>query len=482
MQPHGNLRQANMNTFSDLTLPISCEDSLDNDLCYSSYFSNQGKLLNTLHSGSTSLLSYTPTRINLDTSGKHSNLIRMETHRNNYPPTPAPWDPSTTRSMAPPLAHSNSQSSFSSVHSKELNSGTSTRGGKPTKKPQTSSKRPTPDDFRNMVLFPREHEQLLLDYVGTDSKYTLAKNHAGMMVRSSIKSQDILNKMREVAEPLDAIDLFLGFLLEYTGVKQEQKGCVALRICFGALTALLGDFSQGSCVENFVSDPHAAVVPKEHLAGFRSYNPRLSGILRRLSTKLEKSVNLYRHRRSPSGSLVAKFQEMADTVNIWNKHLMDDTFAGPSQIASDWLRNHPTQVDSRRRNQAYNEQASPILPDTPHVSPPQCDSNYLSPMSAYGEPSRSPNRSHMHPPTVEAPIQYESLFRASPSTTGVTYFGHANMPTGSISFNNPTRYGSGLEESLSPSSLENGLAVFAHQSFSHSTGQYHGTSSGYPNC
>ncbi|KAJ1301694.1 hypothetical protein OPQ81_008929 [Rhizoctonia solani] len=154
--------------------------------------------------------------------------------------------------------HSSSQSSFGSASNRESNSVSGSRV-KSTKRPQGSpSKRPTPDEFRVLVLFPRDHEALILDYVGTDSKYTLAKNHAGMMVRSSIKSQDMAGKMQEVAEPLDAIDIFLGFLLEYQGLKAEQKGCVSLRICFGALTALLGDFSQGSSVENFVSQSKAS--------------------------------------------------------------------------------------------------------------------------------------------------------------------------------------------------------------------------------
>ncbi|KDN37720.1 hypothetical protein RSAG8_09988, partial [Rhizoctonia solani AG-8 WAC10335] len=359
---HGNLRQTSTiydatsrqhhpypqtsptrNTVPRLVLSGHCEDPLDKNLYSDCPLSpSQGKLTNSLYIGSAPFPDYTLPRLNQGPSNQFLNPIGMENHRDNRSPSQGHWDPSATQpfAIATPLSHSSSQSSFSSMSNKELNGGVGR--AKSMKRPQGSpSKRPTHDNFQSLVLRPNDHEALLYAYVGTDSKYTLAKSHAGMMVRSSIKSHEMANKMREVAEPLNSIDIFLGFLLEHRGIKQEQKGCLALRICMGALAALMGDFSQGNGVENFASDPQAAVVPRDYLGQFRSFNPNLCEILRRLSAKLEKSMNLYRHRRSPSGSLVAKFQEMSDTLDIWNKHLMDDTFANSFRIASDWLRNTP---------------------------------------------------------------------------------------------------------------------------------------------
>ncbi|CAE6413626.1 unnamed protein product [Rhizoctonia solani] len=395
------------------------------------------------------------------------------------------WDPSvpTLAPMPAPILHQGSQSSFSSLPSIEPNNTTSNRSRQPVaRRPQgSSSRRPSPDDFRSMILCPREHEAQIHDYVGTDARYTLAKNYAGMMVRSSAKSHDMTTKMHEVSQSLDAIDLFLCFLLEYDGLKSEQKGCLSLRICLGALTALLGDFSQGNHVELSASDPNAPVISKECLPQFRTYNPELTGILRRLSERLEKSTNLYRHRRSPSCSLVAKFQEMSDTLDVWNKHLMDDTFASPSRIASEWLRNHPSQVDNRRRNQAYSEQASPNLSDHSRTSPINYDSNYLSPTIAYAEPTRSSrgngtDRSFLY--------ESESLFQAGPSATaaGVTYFGSTNIQSGPMPFD-PSgglyRTTSGLGQNLNFSSVTDDFGAFAHQNHSQNMRQYPGAGPGY---
>ncbi|CAE6487133.1 unnamed protein product [Rhizoctonia solani] len=501
----GNLRQPNMvydptsrqhhpypqiapthNTIPHLALPDLCDDSLDKDLCYSDCppHSSQGKLTGTLYTGSASFTDYILPHLNRTPSRQYSSSSRMETNRNNHSPIQSHWDPSIAQPLAPmptPLAHSSSQSSFSSISNKELNGGTGSRTKSMKRSQGSSPKRPTLDDFRSLVLRSLDYEALIYDYVGTDARYTLAKNHSGMMVRLSIKSQEMSSRMREVFEPLDSIDIFLGFLLEHQGMKQEQKGCVALRICMGALTALMGDFNQANGVENFVSDPHAAVVPREYLGRFRSFNSNLYEILRRLSAKLEKSMNLYRHRRSPSISLVAKFQEMSDTLEVWNKHLADDTFLPPFRIASEWLKNHPAQVDSRRRNQAFSEQASPSLSDTTGPSPIQCDSNYLSPVSQYGESSLSPNRSAMRPAAMDGgQIQYDSLFRPSPSAAGVTYYSSNGIPASSMAFNpNLYRTTGGLEGCLNLPSMTGGLEGFAHQSHSN-TGQYQGTNPGYP--
>ncbi|CAE6414252.1 unnamed protein product [Rhizoctonia solani] len=496
MQSGGNLRQPNgiygatpqrhhpysqssptQNTPSEFGQPTFSEKPVDKDSCCLNY-SNERSLGGVLYHGSASLNCPPPTRTNQDLYGKHSYFMITEGHRNNRSFTQGLWGLSAAPTLVPmsaPSTHSSSQSSSPSIPNREPNTSAGIRAKPSLKRQQGSSKRPSPDEFQNLVLFPRDHESILLEYVGTDSKYTLAKNHAGMIVRSSIKSQDITSRMHEVAEPLDAIDIFLGILLEHQALKLEQKGCLSLRICFGALTALLGDFSQGGGVENFVSDPHAAVVPREQLAQFRDYNPNLKVLLRRLSEKLEKSMNLYRHRRSPSGSLVAKFQEMSDTLNVWSQYLGDNTFASPSRIASDWLRNHPTQVDSRRRNQAYSEQASPILSDATRSSPPQVDANYLSPMNAFSEPPRLPNNGNMRPTSTDAPIQHENLFRS-----GVTFYGPQVASTGSIPFNHglyPTM--GGLNENINMPSLPGGLGILGHQSHSPNAAQYHANNSGF---
>jgi hypothetical protein len=87
-------------------------------------------------------------------------------------------------------------------------------------------------EFYSMVLRPRERdsERLLTDYVGTDSKYTLASNHTGMMVRLGANSSDVSTRIRAVLPRLEAIDLFLQSLFENEELKQEHKGCITLRM------------------------------------------------------------------------------------------------------------------------------------------------------------------------------------------------------------------------------------------------------------
>ncbi|KAJ1301695.1 hypothetical protein OPQ81_008930 [Rhizoctonia solani] len=168
---------------------------------------------------------------------------------------------------------------------------------------------------------------------------------------------------------------------------------------------------------------------------------------------------------------------MSDTLEVWNRYLMDDTFASPARIAADWLRNHPNQVDSRRRNQAYSEQTSPALSDTTRPSPSQCDSNYFSPMTVHGEPSRPSNRSNMHLTSLDGSNQYESLFKPS---TGVTFFGPSSMGPSSLPYNpNLFRSPAGFDESMNLPSLTDGhaLTMFAHHI--HSPNTYHATGSGY---
>ncbi|KAG8690942.1 hypothetical protein FRC11_007953 [Ceratobasidium sp. 423] len=170
---------------------------------------------------------------------------------------------------------------------------------------------------------------------------------------------------------------------------------------------------------------------------------------------------------------------MSDTLNVWNQYLADSTFASPSRIASDWLRNHPTQVDSRRRNQAYSEQASPTLSDVTRPSPPQPDSNYLSPMSAFAEPPRLPNRGNGRPTGTDASIQYDSLFTYR-TPTGVTFYGPQAGSTSSTPFNHSLYPASGgLNGNTSLPPLTDELGLMGHQTHSSNTGQYHGANSGY---
>ncbi|CAE6362112.1 unnamed protein product [Rhizoctonia solani] len=473
------------NSIPSLVLSDLCEDSLNRDPCYSDcpVPSSEGRLAGSLYVGSAPIPDYTFSSRNQATSTRYPNRLRMETSQNDCSSSQSSWDPSAalSPSTSTPMARPRSQS-LSCRSNKEFGGGAVVRTKPSLKRTQgsSSSKRPTIDDFRKLILRFHDYVSLLYAYVGTDSRYTLAKNHAAMIVRERVKSQEIENKMREVFEPLDLIDTFLGYLLEHQEMKQEQKGCVALRICMGALAALLGEFGQGNAVENFASDPHAPIVSREYLGRFRTFNPNLCDVLRRLSTKLEKSMNMYRHRRSPSSSLVAKFQEMSDTLDVWNGFLMDDTFLTPFRIASDWLKNHPNQVEGRRRNQAYSEQASPSSSDTNRPSPTQYDSNYLSAGNLYGDISRSPNRSAVRQPAMD-PVPYESLFRSGPPTagTGVTYFGSNSMPASSMSFHgNIYRTASGLDDSLNLPSLT-GEFGFVQQGHPANTGQYQGTGPGY---
>ncbi|CEL53955.1 hypothetical protein RSOLAG1IB_06738 [Rhizoctonia solani AG-1 IB] len=469
------------------TAPDSyCNDQLDKDQNCPTKCPPPRSLQDLLYGGSVDLFGATYLSSPLDTGAFNMpSLASVKGYQTSDTSTKEHiWEPpvTATASMHSHVFRPSSQPSFSTPPTIEPNNKANSRSRQSmTKKPQgASSRRPNIEDFISMVFCPREHEAYIHDYVGTDSKYTLAKNYAGMMVRSSVKSHDMRDKMHEVFQTLDAMDLFLRFLLDHGELKPEQKGCLSLRICFGALTALLGDFSQGNCVELSASDPNAPVISRNHLPRFRNYNPELTLILRRLAEKLEKSMNLYRHRRSPSCSLVAKFQEMSDTLQVWNEHLKDDTFSSPSRIASEWLRNHPQQVDNRRRNKAYSEQASPNLSDNSRTSPTNYDLNFISPMSSYTEPTHMSQGSG-HSTRTDGSFSYdgESLFETGPQATaaGVTYFASTNMSTSPMSFE-PTSslYHSTntVDQNMGFSPITNGFATFTHN-----PRQYPGPGPGY---
>lgn len=257
----------------------------------------------------------------------------------------------------------------------------------------------------------------------------MAANHTSIMVRT-LQSQDMPSKMLEVSRTLDAIDSFLEYLLDYfgTAMKVEQKGCLALRISFTSLTALMGDFSQGEVLED---GPDAPVVPRMYLQTFRQLAPSLGQVVSRLSQKLEKSINIYRHRRCPSNTLVTKFERMLRTLRVWNDSLGDDTFREPTKVVSHWLATHSHQVDNKHRIQGRSPPASPNLSDASLSRPHYDSSNFLSPQSAYtvptsSRPSQSSIRATSGPPLFH-PGDMPSLFSSphdilSVPEHGVTYY------------------------------------------------------------
>jgi hypothetical protein len=107
--------------------------------------------------------------------------------------------------------------------------------------------------------------------------------------------------------------------------------------CFNSLTALLGDFSVGTDIP--VSDPHAPIVLRHDLATFRNRYPSIVTVLNELSAEFVKSINTYRHRRSPSPSVVTKLQGILKTLGVWNDFLGDATFIEPTTIIRTWLTN-----------------------------------------------------------------------------------------------------------------------------------------------
>ncbi|KAF8599746.1 hypothetical protein BDV93DRAFT_511438 [Ceratobasidium sp. AG-I] len=301
-------------------------------------------------------------------------------------------------SPSSPVPYADSQHTFLAAHASSptnADPNTYATGKHKGKKQQATqvSRRPTSQDFEYLARDPSGHQNMLAQYVGTDSKYTLASNHAAIMVRQSVRSSDFSHRLKEATISLASIAELVEFTYSKEDLKPEQRGCLALRVCFSALTALMGDFSSG---EIPLSDPNVPIVPRHALGTFRQCYSPIVPVVAKLVEKLVKSINMYRHRRSPSASVVTKFQAMLRTLEAWNAALQDGTFQEPTSIIINWLANHPSQVSSIQR--APSVQSSPSMSETvpsPVQVPPQLTSNPAALLSQYpySEPMSQPRRS-----------------------------------------------------------------------------------------
>ncbi|KAG9105266.1 hypothetical protein FRC07_009441, partial [Ceratobasidium sp. 392] len=241
---------------------------------------------------------------------------------------------------------------------------------KPSKKQQAASKRLTVQDFQLLLQAPAHADELLRQYVGADSRYMLAATHAGIFVRMNVRASDLSSRLKEATTALTCVRDFIRFVLSIPKheLKPEQQGFLALRVSYSALTALLGDFSGDADVH--AGDPQAPIVSRSDLPTFRhSYLP-VAQIMIDLSAELGTSVNTYKHRRSPSPSVVLKLEVMLRTLEVWNDYLRDSTFTEPTRIIRTWLENHPEQVMSAYRTRpSTSGQPSPSFSDR-RPSPP----------------------------------------------------------------------------------------------------------------
>ncbi|KAF8593166.1 hypothetical protein BDV93DRAFT_529984 [Ceratobasidium sp. AG-I] len=237
-------------------------------------------------------------------------------------------------------------------------SGTSNQARQQTK--SRVPNRATLQDFERLVQYPSGNQDMLLLYVGTDSKYTLASNHAALMVRQSARSPDFLRRLQEATISLSLIAEFVEFIFSCKHLKPEQRGCLALRVCFSSLTALMGDFGSG---EAPASDPNVPIVMRAALGTFRQCYDPVTLVIASLVEKLSKSINMYRYRRSPSTSVACKFQSMLRTLETWNVGLDDRTFHEPIAIIQSWLTSHSNQVSSNWVR-GTNVQSSPNMSET----------------------------------------------------------------------------------------------------------------------
>ncbi|KAG8713793.1 hypothetical protein FRC09_018331 [Ceratobasidium sp. 395] len=203
-------------------------------------------------------------------------------------------------------------------------------------------------DFELLVQAPSQSYEVLRQYVGADSRYTLAGVHAGIYVRSSVQSLDLPGRLKEATIVLTWVRDFIRFVhnIPKEQFKPEQRGHLALRVCYSSLTALLGDFSGDADVH--AGDPQAPIVSRSELPTFRRSYPPVVQIMAELSAEFETSVNTYKHRRSPSPSVVLKLQGVLKTLEVWNDCLRDSTFTEPARIIRTWLDNHPEQAISAR--------------------------------------------------------------------------------------------------------------------------------------
>ncbi|KAG8709677.1 hypothetical protein FRC08_018173 [Ceratobasidium sp. 394] len=319
-------------------------------------------------------------------------------------PSFSPPDQSSSQHM-----FSVSQSSLSGTNNRAVN--------RPGKKQQAASRRLSAQDFELLIQAPSQSYDLLRQYVGADSRYSLAAVHAGIHVRLSVRSSDLVGRLKEAIVALARIRDFVRFVhsIPKDDFKSEQKGCIALRVCYSALTALLGDFSGDADVH--AGDPQAPIVSRLELAGFRDAYPPVMQIVWELSTELGTSVNTYKHRRSPSPSVVLKLQAMLKTLEVWNDCLQDGTFTEPTRIIRTWLDNHPEQVNSTRRARGSSSQPSPVMSDRRPSPPGPYDGMFTGSMEMYspGQPQLAPGSTT--PGLLSPSMAYEApLFVGSAPT------------------------------------------------------------------
>ncbi|KAG8697135.1 hypothetical protein FRC09_008042 [Ceratobasidium sp. 395] len=296
-------------------------------------------------------------------------------------------------------------------------------------------------DFELLVQAPSQSYEVLRQYVGADSRYTLAAVHAGIYVRTSVQSLDLPGRLKEATIALTWVRNFIRFVhnIPKEQFKPEQKGCLALRVCFSSLTALLGDFSGDTDVH--AGDPQAPIVSRSELPTFRrSYSPIMQ-IMAELSAELGTSVNTYKHRRSPSPSVVLKLQGMLKTLEVWNDCLRDPTFTEPTRIIRTWLDNHPDQVVSARRTRPGSSgQPSPVFSEQRSSPTGQYDTSLFSQSMSdmYGSGQLAPGLGHSRGDANTAgsylspSMSYEqSLFVGSASAP--TFYAQARGPRASLS-------------------------------------------------
>ncbi|KAG8734575.1 hypothetical protein FRC10_011649 [Ceratobasidium sp. 414] len=233
-------------------------------------------------------------------------------------------------------------------------------------------------DFELLIQAPGQSYELLRQYVGADSRYTLAAVHVGIFVRLSVRSSDPIGRLKEATIALTRVRDFVRFVhcIPKEEFKSEQKGCLALRVCYSSLTALLGDFSGDADVDVHEGDPQAPIVSRHDLHEFRHAYPPVAQIMLELSVEFGTSVNTYKHRRSPSPSVVIKLQAMLKTLEVWNDRLRDGTFTEPTRIIRTWLENHPEQVNGARRARASSGLPSPAISDHRSSPPGQYDTMF----------------------------------------------------------------------------------------------------------
>ncbi|KAG8709129.1 hypothetical protein FRC09_000848 [Ceratobasidium sp. 395] len=249
-------------------------------------------------------------------------------------------------------------------------------------------------DFESLVQAPSQSYELLRQYVGADSRYTLAAVHAGIYVRTSVQSLDLPGRLKEAMIALTWVRDFIRFVhdIPKEHFKPEQKGCLALRVCYSSLTALLGDFSGDADIH--AGDPQAPIVSRNELPTFRRSYPPVVQIMAELSAELGTSVNTYKHRRSPSPAVVLKLQAMLKTLDTWNDYLRDPTFTEPTRIIRTWLDNNPDQVVIARRARPASGRPSPAFSEQ-RPFPGQYDTSlFPQGMDMYGSDQLAPGLGH----------------------------------------------------------------------------------------